>query len=160
MCEVLSGDGSAQSNRPAFPLRVLYSFQPEDIRLPDINQARNENCQPPFPVRRGSPSESRWYLKMRCVPSAHIASPTPFVQRTNVTFSEPIPTSQTTWPLLLIRRVTSQVIAVIAVIAVIEPLLSEAQQVEDLASAGAAINVVEAATTAAVAIEEKSFMSR
>jgi len=157
LCEVLSGDGSAQSNRPAFPLRVLYSFQPEDIRLPDINQARNENCQPPFPVRRGSPSESRWYLKMRCVPSAHIASPTPFVQRTNVTFSEPIPTSQTTWPLLLIRRVTSQVIAVIAVI---EPLLSEAQQVEDLASAGAAINVVEAATTAAVAIEEKSFMSR
>ena len=157
MCEGLSGDGSAQSNRPAFPLRVLYSFQPEDIRLPDINQARNENCQPPFPVRRGSPSESRWYLKMRCVPSAHIASPTPFVQRTNVTFSEPIPTSQTTWPLLLIRRVTSQVIAVIAVI---EPLLSEAQQVEDLASAGAAINVVEAATTAAVAIEEKSFMSR
>lgn len=65
-----------------------------------------------------------------------------------------MPTSQTTWPLLLVRRVTSQVIAGI------EPLESEAQQVEDLASAGAAINVVEAATTAAVAMEEKSFMSR
>ena len=40
---VLSGDGSAQSNRPAFPLRVLYSFQPRvlGIRLPDKGLAAN-----------------------------------------------------------------------------------------------------------------------
>ena len=44
-------------------------------------------------------------------------------------------------------------------IAGIEPLSFEAQQVEDLASAGAVMNVVEAATTAAAAMEEKSFMS-
>jgi len=36
-CEVLSGDRSAQSNRPAFPRRVLYGFQPPclGLRLPD-----------------------------------------------------------------------------------------------------------------------------
>ena len=37
MVNVVSGDGSAQSNRPAFPSRVLYGFQPRvgGIRLPD-----------------------------------------------------------------------------------------------------------------------------
>ena len=34
VCEVLSGDGSAQSNRPAFPFRVLYCFQPIGIKVP------------------------------------------------------------------------------------------------------------------------------
>jgi len=37
-CDVLSGDGWRHSTPPAFPLRVLYCFQPlrRGIRLPDI----------------------------------------------------------------------------------------------------------------------------
>ena len=41
-----SAYGSAQSNRPAFPLRVLYSFQPLccGIRLPDNLRLKRYRC--------------------------------------------------------------------------------------------------------------------